>query len=182
MSSPPSYRSPRRCCAWVGWAAAGEFRQRARGRQAVLSLARTAASDQPCAYLAFLQDVPQQREVLSGEVPKRLDLPAVNEGYQVEVIQLQRERRRTVTKVTTERADGGTSAWDLTHQPQLSRLCCKGLPAVVFNPHPSWAESSRNLPVRDALTHKATAPQSIISGQIGFCPGISSRGQLHPNR
>lgn len=60
----------------------------------MLSPARTAASDQPRAYLAFLQDVPQQREMLSGEVPKRLDLPAVNEGYQIEVIQLHRERER----------------------------------------------------------------------------------------
>lgn len=72
-------------------AAAGECRQRPCGRQALLSLARTAASHQPRAYLAFLQDVPQQREVLGGEVPKRLDLSAVNEGYQVKVIQLQRD-------------------------------------------------------------------------------------------
>lgn len=33
-------------------------------------LDKTAESDQPCTYLAFLQDVPQQRDVLSGEVPK----------------------------------------------------------------------------------------------------------------
>lgn len=51
-----------------------------------------------------------------------------------------------------------------------------GLPAVLFNPHPSWAESSMNLPVRNALTHKPTAPQSIVSGQTGVFPRLSRRG------
>lgn len=49
------------------------------------------------AYLAFMPDVPQQREVLGGEVPKGFDLPAMHEGNQVEVIQLQRETQRMVT-------------------------------------------------------------------------------------
>jgi len=54
----------------------------------------SARPGQPRAYLAFSQDVPQQREVLPGEVPKRFDLPTVDEGYQVEVIQLQRDTER----------------------------------------------------------------------------------------
>lgn len=44
------------------------------------------------AYPAFTPDVPQQRKVLGGELPKGFDLPAMHKGYQVEVIQLQRER------------------------------------------------------------------------------------------
>lgn len=59
---------------------------------AELSLARTAAWDRPHAHLPFLQDVPQQREVLGCEIPQGLDLPAVHEGDQVQVIELQRHR------------------------------------------------------------------------------------------
>lgn len=47
-----------------------------------------------CTHLAFLQDVPQQREVLCSEVPERLHIAALNEGYQVEVFELWRGRNR----------------------------------------------------------------------------------------
>lgn len=62
---------------------------------AELSLARTAAWEQPHTHLPFLQDVPQQREVLGREIPQRLDVPAVHEGDQVQVIQLQRHSMGT---------------------------------------------------------------------------------------
>lgn len=58
----------------------------------------------PCAHLAFLQDVLQQRQVLRCEVPKRLYIPALNEGYQVEVVQLRTNRHRMLMRLTTERA------------------------------------------------------------------------------
>lgn len=57
---------------------------------AELSLARTAVWEQPHTHLPFLQDVPQQREVLGREIPQRFDVPAVHEGDQVQIIQLQR--------------------------------------------------------------------------------------------
>lgn len=69
--------------------------------------------------------------------------------------------------MTTEGADGDTSTLDLTHQPQLSRLCYKGLPAVVFNPCPSWVGSSTNLPVRDALTNPLHLKASLLD-KLGF--------------
>lgn len=40
-------------------------------------------------HLPLPEDVPEQRQVLRGEVPERPDAPAVADGDQVQVIQLQ---------------------------------------------------------------------------------------------
>lgn len=45
------------------------------------------------AHLPLMQNVPEQWQVLCGEVPKRLDAPAMADGDQVEVIELCRDRR-----------------------------------------------------------------------------------------
>lgn len=61
-----------------------------------------------CTHLALLQDVPQQREVLCCEVPERLHTAAVNEGYQVEVLELWRGRNRG-ERCLQQKAGGGSS-------------------------------------------------------------------------
>lgn len=47
----------------------------------------------PAAHLPLLEDVPEQWQVLWGEVPKRLDVPAMADGNQIQVIELCGDRQ-----------------------------------------------------------------------------------------
>lgn len=106
----------------------------------------------PCTHLAFLQDVLQQRQVLPCEVPKRLYIPALNEGYQVEVVQLRTETQ-DADEADNRTSSRGLSTLALTHQHELSTLCHNtdthvcSLPAVLFNHCLSWVESRLRTPV-----------------------------------
>lgn len=96
-----------------------------------------------CTHLAFLQDVPQQREVLCCELPERLHIAAVNEGYQVEVFELWRGRNRGGGgRCSQQKAGGGSS----TVQSFLGCvvMCTHAYLLTSFtNLQPRWNPSSK---------------------------------------
>lgn len=65
-------------------------------------------------HLALLEDVPEQRQVLCSEVPERPDAPAMADGDQVQVIQLQRPGVKQAQQVT---ARGGHQSWNSPGTP-----------------------------------------------------------------